>query len=277
MSAFLELPRFPELISFSAVCGPEFNTDVVVVNSGAEFRNQNWEQARRRYDVAHAVRLPAQYNPLKAFFHAVGGRALGFRFKDWTDFQASSTEGRFLKLTSTTFQLLKRYRGATASYMGTSASSLLIATGSKTFVTQTGLSFTAGMRVRATYAVDQTIFMEGSVTSYNTGSGSLVLNVDTIGGSGTIASWEIDLANAVHYRLISKPIYPISVTGGTVSAVDYTTGIVLMTSGTPTDWEGEFDVPCRFETDRMEGEIIDKSAGEFVIGWKSIPIVEIRI
>jgi uncharacterized protein (TIGR02217 family) len=195
MSDFIESPRFPELISFHALAGPEFQTDVVVVQSGAEARNQNWEQARRRYEVSHAVRLPAQYIPLKAFFHVVGGRAIGFRFKDWTDFECADAEGKFLQLTSTTFQLLKRYTSGSETYD----------------------------------------------------------------------------------RVISKPISAISITGGSSPVVDYTTGIVTVSSGTPTAWNGEFDVPCRFDTDRMEGEIIDKAGTEFIIGWNSIPIVEIRI
>lgn len=266
--------QFPPLISYEATGGPEFQTDLVVVNSGAEFRNQNWSQARRRYDVGYAARKPAAYNPLKAFFHSVGGRAIAFRFKDWSDYQVASGEGFFLKLTTTTFQLLKRYT-AVSGYVGTSTSSLSIGTGSKSFTTQAGLSYVAGLRARATYTYDESQFMEGAVTSYS--GTTLVINVDTVGGSGTVASWDLNLANTVHNRTIAKPVTTIATVGGTVSSVDYTTGIVTMSSGSPTSWTGSFDVPCRFDTDRMEGSIVEKSGSNFLIDWKAIPIVEVRV
>lgn len=39
--------------------------------------------------------------------------------------------------------------------------------------------------------------MEGQVTSYNSGTGALVVNVDAINGSGTIASWNIMIAGSI--------------------------------------------------------------------------------
>lgn len=72
------------------------------------------------------------------------------------------------------------------------SSSLVIATGSKTFTTQTGLAYVAGMRVRATDVANAANYMEGTVTSYTTGTGALVMGIDRIGGAGTtIASWTL--------------------------------------------------------------------------------------
>jgi uncharacterized protein (TIGR02217 family) len=194
--SFLESPRFPEKISFHALGGPGFQTDIVVVESGAEYRNQNWSQSRRRYEVSHAARRPEAYNTLKAFFHAVSGMATGFRFKDWTDFEATASEGIFVQIDSTHFQMYKRY--------------------------------TAG--------------------SIN------------------------------HDRIIQKPITTAVITGGVTPVVDYTTGIVAVASGTPLTWATEFDTPCRFETDVMRGQILDRSpAHGLIMAWESIPIVEIRV
>ena len=196
--AFIEAPRFPDAISYEAVGGPGWLTDVVVVNSGAEQRNQVWSQARCSFDVSHAARLPAAYKPLQAFFRVVGGRRDGFRFKDWTDYQASDAAGTgtFQMLTATTFQMYKRY------FSG------------------------------STY----------------------------------------------EYRKITKPISgTVVVTGGVSPSVEYTTGVVTVASGTPTSWTGEFDVPCRFDTDQMRGEVISRSGSNLVMGWSSIPIVEIRL
>lgn len=83
-------------------------------------------------------------------------------------------------------------------------------------------------------------------------------------------------------RKITKPVAgTLAITGGTVASTDYTTGIVTMTSGTPTLWTGQFDVPCRYDTDQMDEQIINRhgsvSEGEFIVGWQGIRIVEVRI
>jgi hypothetical protein len=44
----------------------------------------------------------------------------------------------------------------------------------------------------------------------------------------------------------------------------------------PASWSGEFDNHCRFGTDKMRAETVDKSAGQLVVGWASIPVVEVR-
>jgi uncharacterized protein (TIGR02217 family) len=192
--AFYEI-QFPATISFGAQGGPGYRTDVVVVSSGAETRNVTWAQARRRYDVSFAARLPTAADAVKAFFHNMQGRAHGFRFKDWTDYSATASEGKFTLLTSTTFQAYKRYTSSGQTYD----------------------------------------------------------------------------------RIIQKGIATWSITGGAGVSIDYNTGIVSVSSGTPTAWAGQFDVPCRFDTDELTGTILDKSGAEFIIGWDSIPIVEIRI
>lgn len=195
--SFIETPRFPDKVSFGATGGPAFNTDVVVVESGQEQRNQVWSQGRASYEVSHAARLPEQYEPLQAYFRAMRGRLHSFRFKDWSDYTATEAQGAFVEITSTTFQMVKVY--------------------------------TAGSQTES--------------------------------------------------RTISKPVLnSVTVVGGTSPVVDYTTGIVTVDSGTPTAWSGEFDVPCRFDTDQMRGEILDKNnARGFIIGWNSIPIVEVRV
>jgi uncharacterized protein (TIGR02217 family) len=79
--------RFPDDISYGSSGGPEYSTDVVITASGAEHRNINWQQARARYNVAHGVKTEEQLQELIAFFRARKGRAIGFRFKDWSDYQ----------------------------------------------------------------------------------------------------------------------------------------------------------------------------------------------
>ena len=83
-------------------------------------------------------------------------------------------------------------------YQGlTSATSVLIATGSKVFTTNfTNLqtAFAIGTRVRVAYSSTPADFMEGVVTAFS-GTTFTVL-VDSIGGSGTFASWTISVAGS---------------------------------------------------------------------------------
>lgn len=90
-------------------------------------------------------------------------------------------------------------------------------------------------------------------------------------------------------RLIQKPLAAgfamyksgvlMTVGGGTDQyTIDTTTGKVTL-GGTPIAitnyaWSGNFDVPCRFDTDQMRGH--REPQGGFY-EWGEIPIVEIRI
>jgi len=104
---FVEI-QFPTDISYGSSGGPEYATDVVASSSGFEQRNVNWAEARARYNVAHGVKTKAQLDALIAFFRARKGRACGFRFKDWTDYQATETLGVGDGIKKE-FQLIKRY------------------------------------------------------------------------------------------------------------------------------------------------------------------------
>jgi hypothetical protein len=80
-------------------------------------------------------------------------------------------------------------------YNLTSVSSVAIATGSKTFTTNLSnisTAFTVGTRVRAAYVTTPANYMEGVITSFS--GTTLVVNVDSIGGSGTYANWTISVA-----------------------------------------------------------------------------------
>lgn len=80
----------------------------------------------------------------------------------------------------------------TAGLSATSTTSLLIATGAKTFTTQAGKLFVAGQFLLASSAANNANFMHGTVTSYTTTS--LVMNIVDTGGSGTFADWNIVLS-----------------------------------------------------------------------------------
>jgi hypothetical protein len=77
------------------------------------------------------------------------------------------------------------------SYGGTSTTSLAIGAGNKAFATQAGLAYQNGARVRASSAANTSNWMEGVATYADT---TLTINVDKINGSGTFASWNLNIA-----------------------------------------------------------------------------------
>lgn len=80
---------------------------------------------------------------------------------------------------------------ATAGLATVSTSSVAIGTGTKNFTVETGKAFVSGVGVKIIDSANSANYMVGTVTSYDTGTGALVVSVSYVGGSGTIASWNI--------------------------------------------------------------------------------------
>jgi uncharacterized protein (TIGR02217 family) len=193
--------QFPTDISYGSSGGPEYTTDIVSSQNGYEQRNVNWEQARAKFNVAHGVKTKAQLDTLIAFFRARKGRAYGFRFKDWTDYQAATQAIGTGNGVATQFQLVKKY--------------------------------TSGL-VTETRIITKPV--SGTVQVYKNG----VLQM---------AGVTIDTATGV-------------ITFATAPAA----GVVITASF-------EFDVPTRFDTDRLSARL--EAYG--VHSWQDIPLVEVRV
>lgn len=108
MTGFHEV-RFPEAIARGASGGPGYSTTVITTSAGLERRNINWSAARGRWDVGSGLKRRADVAELIAFFRARRGRAYGFRFKDWTDYQALAQPIAQGDGTTGTVQLVKSY------------------------------------------------------------------------------------------------------------------------------------------------------------------------
>lgn len=102
---------FPERIAFGAQSDPMWSTNLAVSFGGFETANQNWEDVRHHYDVSFSVRNVTDYKAVKAHFMQVRGRAKSFPFKDFLDFEVSSSEGVVddAESVSDGYQLFKRY------------------------------------------------------------------------------------------------------------------------------------------------------------------------
>lgn len=198
--AFVEV-QFPADISYGSSGGPEYATDIVASSNGYEQRNVNWQQARARYNVAHGVKTKAQLDALIAFFRARKGRAHGFRFKDWTDYQATAETIGTGNGVATQFQLVKHYAS-------------------------------------------------GSVTELRTIKKPV---------SGTVQIYK----NAV---LQTSGVSVDSATGVVNFAVAPGVGQVITASF-------QFDVPVRFDTDRLSATL--DAYG--VHSWLDIPLIEVRV
>lgn len=76
-----------------------------------------------------------------------------------------------------------------------SSTSDTIATGSTTITVETGKSYVVGMAVTIARTADGTRWMRGEVTAYDSGTGSLTVNVRFISSSGgTYSDWTISQA-----------------------------------------------------------------------------------
>lgn len=94
-------------------------------------------------------------------------------------------------------------------YKTTSTSSAIVGTGSRTFTVAAGKPYQAGTPLRISSSADVSVFMDATVTSYS--GTTLVVSVTGISGSGTLASWNINIGGGVN--VINSPV-PIS-QGGT--------------------------------------------------------------
>jgi hypothetical protein len=75
--------------------------------------------------------------------------------------------------------------------MAVSTTSLTIGVGAQSLTIGTGLSLTAGHAITIADSANYANTMTGTVTSYNSGTGALIVNITSITGSGTFATWTV--------------------------------------------------------------------------------------
>lgn len=92
---------------------------------------------------------------------------------------------------------IEAYNGAvnainSPSTSATSTTSMSIATGTQTFTIQTGKLFALGQFATVAYTTDPTKLMHGIITAYNSGTGSMTVQVYRINGTGgPFTAWTI--------------------------------------------------------------------------------------
>jgi uncharacterized protein (TIGR02217 family) len=111
--AFFEV-EFPTTISYRAVGGPGYSTQVNESFSGAERRNSNWANSRGEWQISLITPVGIDKTLYKdlllAFFHVVRGRGDAFRLKDHKDFVFTNEQiGIGDGSTLGPYQLIKTY------------------------------------------------------------------------------------------------------------------------------------------------------------------------
>lgn len=101
--------RLPEDIERGSQSIPRFQTTVTTLGKGAEQRNADWAQQRMKFDISYGIQGEDDYHDVRDFFMARLGRARGFLFKDWSDYQVTNQQIATGDGVTTQFQLTKRY------------------------------------------------------------------------------------------------------------------------------------------------------------------------
>lgn len=86
-----------------------FSTDIVELKNGYEQRNASWMDGRHKFSVHLEIRDAREIELLYNFFRIHRGRAIGFRFRDWSDWYAEEQMIGVTSSGSNIFQLVKSY------------------------------------------------------------------------------------------------------------------------------------------------------------------------
>ncbi len=275
--------QFPPSISAGATGGAEYSTDVVVLSSGVEKRNSNWSASRGAWDVSTGVKKKTDSDALITFFRARQGKARGFRFKDWTDFKATAqslSPGTAIALAS---------------------SDVTVAAAGKTYTTAGSLNFSGLLTGDSVYWTGFTAGGDNGTKTVVSATATVLtvsqtLTDEAAGNAVTLLKlgpYQLQKAytSVVTYeRAIQKPvigtvvIYFAGVAHSTWWTIDTTTGIVMLVGGTAAPANGaaltadfQFDIPARFDTDKMAATIVDPGDGTGpYVEWQKVPVVETR-
>jgi len=265
--------RFPTDISVGSSGGPSWKTDVIVFDSGGEQRNQRWSDLRNSYDAAYGVRTIEQLRSVVAFFNEMRGRQHAFRYKDFLDYEA--TEESLVIDGSPFSQLTKTYGTGLNDYVKDIKKPRLGATFRRGGVSLPVDSYDASVGV-VFYSADSTKQITGisqanpgvcSIASHGFTTGDKIYLKDLVGMD------EINF-NVVTITVIDVSSFSIGIDTTTFDPYLAASGdaIKYPQPGDVVDWSGEFDIPCRFDTDQLS-VVLDN----YELGGTQIPIIEVKI
>lgn len=253
---------FPEDISRGASGGPMLRTDVVELRSGFEERNSIWKHPRHEYNVGLGLRQLDDVYRLKEFFLARQGKLHAFRFKDWSDYKSCDPQKQpaasdhvqlYADGVSSSFTLQKRY------YWREIEDEISL------FNNGSSLSFDGYVRT-ITKPRKDTVLLSRLLYQYRK----------------TLATGFHTYTNAISNTvLVEDTDYVVDYLTGKVSLSTPPAGPSLVGSGVGyEDYQAyavyagfEFDVPVRFNTDKLNINVEVFEAGEA----PDIALIEIKV
>lgn len=267
---------------YGASGGPEYRTSIIELASGHERRNIDWEASRGRWDLGERIIDQDEKEFLLKFHRARNGRAIGFRFKDWSDW-----EGLDEVLTTTgasNYQLIKTYADIAGSYVRSIQKPV-----TDTVTLKRNGSPYAGFTLNSTTGIltltaDSSVNISGiskanpgvvtTATAHNLTTGVTVF-LSGIGGMTQLnnRAFVVTVLTSTTFSLNGE---------NTSGYTTYTSGGTVRTYVQPSEslsWSGQFDTPVRFESDRFRVQFeayreFDKKA---LYQLFSLPVVEIRV
>lgn len=277
--SFLE-ERIDLGVDYGATGGPEFNTSIVIVDSGYEQRNLNWSQERNSWELGERALNRTELNYINNFFRRTRGRGVGFRYKDWGDYKAVDAP---ITLTgAASYQLQKLYDGANNAYVRDirkPVAGTITAKRNGSNVVGISVDTTTGM---ITLPADSTKNIT-AITLANPGVVTATAHGFSTGNkiylSGIVGMTQLN-GQVVTATVVDANRFSVGV--NTASYGAYISGGIAAKHAQGADvvtWSGEFDVPVRFDADKLPRrfDVIRQSDGEVLYWLPSLPIVEIRV
>lgn len=268
-SSFAEVQFEAGYIIYGTQGGALFSTDIVVLNSGSESRNQNWQFAKGTWDFGDRKLPDTELKEIIRFFRARKGSVQGFRFKDWGDYQdwgsgQLGSTGTGLGIPGP-YQLVKNYTSGSDTdqrYIRKPVSSTI-----KLFLN--GAQLVAGVGA-GNYALDSTTGLVTLVPTLTSNASAitagantqvtLAANLGLVAGNllylDSFAGTDAALINNKTHTIVSR-----TGVGPYVFTIATTTASISLGTGKGSwfpqvadilTWTGEFDVPVRFDTDELK-------------------------
>ena len=98
------------LITKGARCTILWSRTKIYTESGKLTQRFNWSKSKHEMNLSYRARPKSDYQLLLDFFYVVfGGAYIGFRVKDWTDFQLTRANSTLTFITGTTWQLQRKH------------------------------------------------------------------------------------------------------------------------------------------------------------------------
>lgn len=278
MAAFSE-ERLDMGVDYGSDGGPGFSTSIIAFPNGNEARNSHWAQDRGEWQLGQRVISKAKLEYLQAFFRARRGSFQGFRFKDWSDWQA--TNEALVITGANTAQLIKTYSSGADSQQR----DIQKPVGASVSVTRNGGAYSPALDSTTgivTFSEDVSKNVS-AITQANPGQA-------TVNAHGFSNGDEIYLSAVLGMTQVNDLVFTITV----VDANNFTLGVdtsgysAYSSGGTAKKfpqssesivWSGEFDVPVRFDTDQFKAQFdaYDDASTDASFFLSSLPVVEVRV